>query len=226
MVVPVSEFTIPYHDIYVLDLPYAPPREVFQQFNTQQQAELARLFNAPKVLHKMRLTNKNDAPLTTAPALIFRQGRLLAQGMMTYTAVGADTDLDMTTAIDIQVKKVDKKTKRTPNFMNLNGYSYSRVDLAGTVTVTNRLGMPIDLEINRQVLGDIDEADHDGNILRAGTLDEDQYLRAMNAPYWWGWYSWSDWWSRANSNAQVTWKVKLEPNKNVDLGYAWHYFWR
>ena len=44
MVVPVAQFTIPYRAVYLLSLPYAPPREVFGQFNTQQQAELARLF--------------------------------------------------------------------------------------------------------------------------------------------------------------------------------------
>jgi len=226
MVVPVAEFTIPYQDIYLLNLTYTPPREVFRQFNTQQQAELARLFNAPKAMHKLRLTNKSEYPLTTAPALIFRQGRLLAQGMMTYTAVGAETDLDMTTAVDVQVKKQDKETKRTPNAVNWDGNQYMRIDLAGTVTVTNRLTQPIELEVSRQVLGDIDEAGHDGKILHIGALDEDQYLVMPNSPYWWGWYNWPYWWSRLNGNAQVTWKLRLDPGKSVDLDYAWHYFWR
>jgi hypothetical protein len=226
MVVPVAEFTIPYQDVYILNLTYAPPREVFRQFNTSQQAELARLFNAPKAMHKLRLTNKSEYPLTTAPALIFRQGRLLAQGMMTYTAVGAESDLDMTTAVDVQVKKQDKETKRTPNAVNWDGNQYMRIDLAGTVTVTNRLTGPIDLEVSRQVLGDIDEADHDGKILHIGALDEDQYLAMPNSPHWWGWYNWPYWWSRLNGNAQVTWTLKLDPGKSVDLGYAWHYFWR
>jgi len=226
MVVPVAEFTIPYRDVYLLDLPYAPPREVFRQFNTSQQAELARLFNAPKAMHKLRLLNKSEYPLTTAPALIFRQGRLLAQGMMTYTAVGAESDLDMTTAVDVQVKKQDKETKRTPNAVTWDGNQYMRIDLAGTVTVTNRLTGPIELEVSRQVLGDIDEAGHDGKILHIGALDEDQYLAMPDSPYWWGWYNWPYWWSRLNGNAQVTWKLKLDPGKSVDLDYAWHYFWR
>ncbi|MHB0937432.1 MAG: hypothetical protein ACYC6A_13680 [Armatimonadota bacterium] len=226
MIVPVAEFTIPYQDVYLLNLPYAPPREVFKSLNTQQQAELARLFNAPKVMHKVRLTNRSAYPLTTAPALIFRQGRLLAQGMMTYTAIGAQTDLGMTTAVDVQVKKLGKETKRTPNAVNWDNNQYMRVDLAGTVTVTNHLGEPIELEVTRQVLGDIDEADHDGKIVRVGALDEDQYLIMPESPHWWGWYSWPYWWSRLNGNAQATWKLKLEPGKSADLGYAWHYFWR
>lgn len=226
MVVPVAEFTIPYRDVYQLNLPYAPPREVFKSLNAQQQAELARLFNAPKVMHRMRLTNTSNFPLTTAPALIFREGRLLAQGMMTYTAIGAQTDLGMTTAVDVQVKKQDKETKRTPNAVTWDGHQYMRVDLAGTVTVANRLGQPIELEVTRQVLGDIDEAAQGGAIVRAGALDEDQYLVMPESPYWWGWYNWPYWWSRLNGNAQVTWTLKLDPGKSADLNYTWHYFWR
>ena len=226
MVVPVAEFTIPYRDVYQLNLPYAPPREVFKSLNTQQQAELARLFNTPKVMHKVRLTNKSAYPLTTAPALIFRQGRLLAQGMMTYTAIGAQTDLGMTTAVDVQVKKLDKETKRTPNAVNWDNYQYLRVDLAGTVAVTNHLGESIELEVTRQVLGDIDEATQEGAIVRVGALDEDQYLVMPESPHWWGWYNWPHWWSRLNGNAQVTWKLTLDPGKSADLGYTWHYFWR
>ena len=50
-------------------------------------------------MHKLRLTNNSKYPLTTAPALILRDGRVLAQGMMTYTATGADVDLAITTAV-------------------------------------------------------------------------------------------------------------------------------
>ena len=45
-------------------------------------------------------------------------------------------------------------------------------------------------------------------------------------PTWWGWYSWPYWWNHFNGIGRITWKVKLEPGKNVDLGYKWHYYWR
>ena len=90
---------------------------------------LARLINAPKVLHKIRLANSSEMPFTTAPALILRDDRVLAQGLMTYASPGAETDLDITSAVDIRVKKTDTETKRTPNAASWQGDSYGRIDL-------------------------------------------------------------------------------------------------
>src|SRR4029078_1971567 len=84
MVIPVAHFTLPYKDVYALDLPFAPPPMVMRQFDTERQYELAMLMNAPKVMHKIRLSNTSDYPLTTAPALVVAGQRVLAQGMMTY----------------------------------------------------------------------------------------------------------------------------------------------
>ncbi len=93
MVLPIAEFTLPYKDLFTLDVPFAPPPELRGNLNSEQQRELARLLDAPKVMHKIRLTNTSKYPLTTAPALLIRQGRLLAQGLMTYTSPGAHVDL-------------------------------------------------------------------------------------------------------------------------------------
>src|SRR5262249_51212963 len=113
MVLTIAEFTLPYEDLFTLDLPFSPPPEVRGNFNNEQQRELSRLFNSPKVMHKIRLTNSSKYPLTTAPALILRDGRALAQGLMTYTSPGANVDLAITTAIDFQVKKTESEDKRT-----------------------------------------------------------------------------------------------------------------
>ena len=120
MVVPIGEYKLKYKDVYVLDLPFAPPPEVRERFNNDQMRQLAKLYNAPKAMHKIRISNTADCPLTTAPALILRDGRIIAQGMMTYTAIGAASDLDLTTAIDISVKKTDEETERIPNAVRWN----------------------------------------------------------------------------------------------------------
>ncbi len=94
LVVPVAQFNVEYKDIYVMDLPFVPPPEVRQPRDTHQQQELAKLFHAPKVMHKFRLNNSSSQPLTTAPALIVHNNRVLAQGMMTYTSPGANRSDD------------------------------------------------------------------------------------------------------------------------------------
>ena len=228
MVLPVSEITVPYHDVYVLELPFAPPVEIWQRFNNNQQSELARLLSAPKVMHKIRLSNSGDSPFTTAPALIANDKQVLAQAMMTYTPKGGTVDLDVTTAVDVLVKKTDIETKRSPNAVDWDGSSYTRVDLAGTITLTNYRKQPVELEVVRNVLGSVTEAGQDGKFEAVNVLEDSSYMAdsSSNQPSWWGWWNWPNWWSHFNGVNRITWKQKVEPGKSVDLKYAWHYFWR
>lgn len=226
LVLPVAEFTLPCQDMFTLELPFGPPPEVRGNLNNEQQRELGRLFNAPKVMHKVRLTNTSKYPLTTAPALIIRAERALAQGLMTYTAIGANVDLPITTAIDFQVKKTDLETKRTPNAVEENGNRYTRIDLAGKITLTSHRAQAAEIEVTRYVLGAADSAGHEGKVEKLNAFENGEFLGAGDAPYWWGWYGWPYWWNYFNGIGRVTWKLTLEPKASVELGYEWHYFWR
>ena len=219
MVLPITEFKLKYKDVYILDLPYAPPPEVRRNFNSSRQAEMAKLYASPKVIHNIRMINTSKYPLTTAPALILRDGRLLAQGMITYTAIGGETDLPVTAAVDVNVEKTDKEVKRTPNAVTWDARQYMRVDLAGQIKLTNHRDHPIDLEITRNVLGNVGSADHDGKAEMVNVFGH-------TAPHWWNWYSWPYWWNHFNSVGRITWKFTLDGKKSTDLNYTWHYFWR
>ncbi|HVF11247.1 MAG TPA: hypothetical protein VNA16_10610 [Abditibacteriaceae bacterium] len=225
MVLPVVEYSLKYKDVFVVTLPFAPPAEVRSNLNTTQQQEIARLLNAPKVMHKIRLFNKGQYPLTTAPALILRNGQLLAQNLMTYTSIGGQSDLDVTAAVDIKVSKSERETKRTPNAANWEGNQYVRADLAGKITLTSYRNQPVEVEVTRYVLGTADTADQNGVIDQTNAFEE---ARAASGeyPYWWGWYNWPHWWSHFNGIGRITWKPNLAPGKSVDLNYTWHYFWR
>ena len=228
-ILPLTEFTVPYEDVFALDLPFAPPTDVRQHFNSQQQSELAKLFNAPKVTHKARLHNKSPYPFTTAPALLLREGRVLAQSMMTYAAPSASADLNITAALDIAVKKTDNETKRTPNAYSHNGSGYMRVDLDGKVRLTNHRKEPVEVEVVRHALGHIDSADHDGKVEMNNVFEGTDFAPTGGGesyPDWWSWYSWPWWWHQVNGVGRVTWKLTLELGKPVEVGYAWHYYWR
>jgi len=225
MVVPVAEYELKYRDVFVLDLPFGPPPEVRHNLNNQQQAELAQLYYSPKVMHKIRLDNDAEYPLTTAPAMILRQGRIIAQGMMTYTAVGASSDLELTAAVDISVEKLDKETERMPDAVKWDGYSYARSNLTGTITLTNRRSDTVSLEIRRSILGQIDSASHEGSIEHLGR-HEGGWMDPNSLPFWWGWYNWPYWWYHFNAVGRVSWECEIESGKTVELEYNWHYFWR
>jgi len=225
MVVPVAEYKLKYSDVFVLDLPFGPPPEVRHRFNDDQQAKLARLYHAPKVMHKIRLVNNAKCPLTTAPALILREGRVIAQGMMTYTAVGASSDLELTTAVDIAVEKLDKETDRIPDAAKWDGYNYAKSNLTGTIHLTNHRLETVELEIRRSVLGHIDSASYEGIVEHLGR-HEGEWMASDGLPFWWNWYNWPYWWYHFNAVGRITWKYELKPGKSVELEYKWHYFWR
>jgi hypothetical protein len=223
MVVPVVEFELPFSDLYTLDLPITPPPEV-HQFANNAQAEAEKMLNAPKVMHKIKLTNNSQYPLTTAPALILHGDRVLAQGTMTYAAPGGDEKIDITSAVNIKAKKTDKETSRVPNAANMENYQYARVDLTGTISLTNFNKKPVDLEVTRRVLGKVTKADHQGVIEMINVFEDED--RPTPYPIWWNYYNWPAWWHHVNGLGSIKWKFTLEPEKSIDLNYNWSYYWR
>lgn len=225
MVVPVAEYKLKYSDVFALDLPFGPPPEIRHRFDDEQQAELARLLGAPRAMHKIRLENKAECPLTTAPVLLLQNGRIIAQSMMTYTPIGASTDLELTTAVDISVERLDKETGRTPAAVKWDDKTYGRIELTGNIRLTNHRTETVYLEIRRSILGNLDSASNDGLIEQLGR-HEGGWMTAEGLPFWWRWYNWPNWWYHFNGIGRITWKLDLKPKKTINLEYKWHYFWR
>ncbi|MDB5319520.1 MAG: hypothetical protein JWN40_1151 [Phycisphaerales bacterium] len=228
MVLPVAEYNLKYKDVYTLDIPVTPPPEVLRGFDASRKGEIARLLAAPKAMHKIRLFNTSDAPLTTAPALIVSNDRVIAQGMMNYTAIGANFDLELTTAIDVNVRKSDQETARTPDAEKWNKETFLRIDMAGKISLTNYGKQPVELEVTRHLMGNLDTVDHDGKKESVNLLEDAAAAPTAGSSYpqWYGWYAWPYWWNRFNGVGKATWSLTVEPGKTTDLAYTWHYFWR
>lgn len=225
MVVDIGEFSMEYSDVYSLNIPYAPPAEMWRDIYNNNQNELAQLFAAPKVEHSIRLKNSSEHPLTTAPALVMKKGRILAQGLMTYAAPGASADLGITEAVDIGVKKSDSELKRTPNAIEWQGIRFARIDLSGKVTLTNYRKEPIEIEITRNVLGTVDSASGDATTEMLNVAEDLSIGVGRDPWHWWSRYRWPWWWYNVNGCGRITWNVTLDPAKPLDLEYTWHYFW-
>lgn len=225
MVIPVAEFTLAYTDVYKLELAPAPPREWQQAYYSgnanQLPAELASILSAPKVKHYLRFKNTSPFPLTTAPALLLSGDRVLSQGTMMYTPKNGETDLPLSTASNITVKRTDKETGRIPNVKQWNGYSFEQVDLAGTICLTNYGTKPASVEVNRYVLGTVTQTSEGGV---AETLD--LFSGTDGVPSWWSSYSLPNDLGRFNGLGRATWKTTIPAGKFVDLSYSWRYLWR
>lgn len=226
MVLPVAEVRLGYRDLYTLAVPCTPPGDLgLPSVDPGREVEMRRLLGLPKVQHRLRLRNTGPHPLTTAPALILVEGRLLAQGVMTYTPVGAEVDLEATAAVDIAVRRSEVEVARTPDAVRWDGAAYARVDLGGRIALVNRRDRPVELEVVRQVLGAVDSATRGGAVAALNLVEEEQ-LGALPRPPWWWWYSWPSWWTRLNGLGQITWRLELQPGESAELDYTWHYLWR
>jgi hypothetical protein len=174
----------------------------------------------------IRLINSTRYPLTTAPALILSSGKLVSQAMMTYTASGADTDLRLTTAVNIKVKKTDTETSRTPDAATIDRVHLSLVELKGVISITNYDTTPAYIEVTRNVMGTVGKADHEGTAEMVNVFEDDGITqRESLSPLWVGWYTWPYWWYRFNGIGRITWKLTLQPSQSIDLNYNWRYYW-
>lgn len=225
MVFTITEQTLKYKDVYTLDIPFVPPAEVTRNISSQQQLEIAKAMREAKAIHKIRITNSSNYPFTTAPALITSNDTVLAEGLLTYTAIGATTDLEITKAINILTKKTDTETKRTPNAVHWQGNDYAKIDLSSSIKLTNLYKQPVYLEINRYVLGAIDTTSNNPEVKNINVLEDED---SVGVTHIYGSYSynWPDWWFHFNGVGKITWKVTLEPGKNINFDYSWHYFAR
>jgi hypothetical protein len=223
MVLPIAAFELPYRDLYRLDVSFAPPMEVRQGLQSQQLVELARQLAAPKVRHVLRLTNTGDAPLTTAPTLVLAGGKLLAQGTMLYTPRGGATDLEINVAVDVKVDTEEREVKRDPGPFRLGDDRYARVDVAGTIKLTNRKPKAIEVEVTRRALGLADTVGQGG---AQKQLDLVQAWQGGSANPWWGWWSWPHWWFQHNGFAEFRWTATVAPGGEATFDAGWHYFWR
>lgn len=223
LVVPIASAEVPFEPVYTLTLPVSPPTETWQYFNTDQQRQIARMLSQPTATHVLRMTNETEHPFTTAPALIIRDGRPLAQGMMRYTAKTAKVDLEVTKAVDIRVETSQKEDTRNQDGLRWNDHTYARLNLEGTAEITNYKNRPVKLEVTKYVLGIGDGASHDG---KAEQVDFYTDLDWSDPNFqWYRWYGWPWWWSRLNGAARFTWELELDPGEHVDLTWQWHYFW-
>lgn len=222
LVLPLARFELHYTEVYRLDIPFLPPLEMRHRYSAQQQLELARSLHNPKVMHRLRLANSSTCPFTTAPILILKDGRVLAQSMIRYTPVGASCDVDLAPAIGIQVQVNDYQSEVRPNAIKMNGRDFARADMTGSIRLTNLGKAAVKIDVCRAILGNPDRADSDGVVIQLGPAD---WLTVNEFPQWWHWQPWPWWWYNINSTGKIQWLVEVGPGQTVSLGYTWHYFW-
>jgi len=223
MSVPLISYTAPATSLYKLNLAGGPPVQALESFNRSQQQQLARLESAPIARHVLRIRNENEHayPITTAPATVFKDGQVLAQGLIRYAAPGGTVDLEVGSAVDIAVKDDEVESAREPKGLHWQNRDYARVDIAYSATLTNRKPHTVTVEIEKIGFGQPGDAGPDA---QADAINVFSLPGAEGS--WWRWYGWPYYWHRLNGASRFRWTVEIPAGEAVDIHANWHYFWR
>jgi hypothetical protein len=143
---PLLEASAKYSDVYTLDIPRDAPAD---PYNRPAEAP-----PADKIWHSIRLSNPTKLPWTTAPALVFANGRPVAQETLRYTPALGATTLRLTVANNVIAERSESEVARARESFQRFGYTWDIVTIEGTVSVRNYKDEPIVLAISREIEGE------------------------------------------------------------------------
>lgn len=226
MVVPLVSYEVGYESLYRLEIPARPPFDLGRSIPANRAIELERALTRPIPTHLLRIENENGEryPITTAPALVIRDGRALAQGMFTFTAPGGSCDLEIGKGVEIGVDAVETEGERELGAVRWNGDDYARARHEFSATITNLKDAPVRMEVVKAAFGDRPEGGQGAVVEMLGLYEA--VLRGEHDWDWWRGQSWPWWWSRFNGTARISWEITVGAGERVELDAGWWYYWR
>jgi len=150
------------------------------------------------VWHSIRLTNNMAMPWTTAPAQLVREGQIIGQDTLRYTAPTAKVTVRITQAVNVRAEQTEIEAKRERDAVHMYGDSFDRITIDGTLRVANYTQELISLEITKELSGDVKET-----VPRAEDVTLARGLKAMNPTH------------------ELTWKIELKPGDGKEITYTY-----
>ena len=150
------------------------------------------------VWHTLEFTNPSQFPLTTAAATTFKDGQIIGQDMLNYTAPKSKATLNITKALDIRPDLVEEELERQINAIPRTSYTrgYDLITAKGTIQLVNYKSQTVKVKVLKQLVGEVTSTSHNGAVVknRVG-------LRAVNP------------------NSEVRWTLDLKAGEKVELTY-------
>lgn len=146
------------------------------------------------VWHALRMENKTVHPWTTAPAFVVNKSMPVAQDVLKYTPPGGKSTLRLTVATDVRAEQMQTETARDQ--VNIAGYSFDRVDVAGKLTVKNWKQKKITMNVRKSLIGEVKEAGQNGKVTK---------MAKNLAAY--------------NPTSEIEWEFALNPGEQKELTY-------
>jgi len=188
---PLFTETVPYSEIYQWEIPdYITAEEQYQRAG----AEAAEI-----VWHNLRLTDTMKMPWTTAPAQLMKDGQMIGQTKLSYTAAGDQTTVQINRALNVRAEQTEREVSREPEAVKrYNNVFYERVTLEGKLVVTNFQEKAVPLEIKKTLSGEVQS-----NSLPAKDIALARGIQRINPVH------------------QLTWTLDLQPGETKEITYTY-----
>ncbi len=137
-------------------------------------------------------------PMTTGPAMVVANGKVLGQRTSYFVSPGESTTQHITKALSVRVLTSEQEEPNTRKVVFIGGNDFHRTDVKGTLTVTNQRAETLELVIRRRFSGKLIEA------------DEEPECRLLAE----GVYS-------VNQRNELNWTIKLKPGEQRVFNYKY-----
>ncbi|MBC7797173.1 MAG: hypothetical protein H7Z37_09905 [Pyrinomonadaceae bacterium] len=125
---------------------------------------------ASRFWYGLKLKNTTGMPLTTAPALVFKDANPLGQGLLTFTPVANEKVVRVSPATEIIGTHKLAETARATEQRKINGAAttFNVITIEGTIKITNVKTEPVEVVITRNFSGKVTSASDGGKTTREG----------------------------------------------------------
>jgi hypothetical protein len=156
-----------------------------------------------EVWHCVKLKNSTPYPWTTGAAFTSRGWKPLGQDTLRYTPKGGETNLRITQVTDIRVSRKEVETQRQKRALQFYGSDWDLVTVKGEFVITSYKQEPIEMEITKQLLGEVQETTDNGAVTKRA-----EGLQAVNP------------------KSEIKWNITLKPGEEKTISYIFNIYVR
>ena len=190
---PLFTESVPYSEFYEWKIPDAIGAEGRYRPQRGEEPEQPEI-----VWHSLRMTNQTTTPWTTAPAQLTKDGQIIGQDTLHYTAPKAETVVKITHAVGVKAEQAEIEVSRDRENVKFYGDYFDRVTIEGTLRLTNFKDEPISIEITKTLSGEVEQT-----APKAEDTTLARGLKAMNPVH------------------ELIWKLDLKPGKSHEITYTY-----
>ena len=146
----------------------------------------------------IRFKNPFPAPMTTGPAMAFRDGRFQSQSTSYWANPAGATSLRTTKALSVRAESEERELGAERQSLDIRGRSYERKKIAGLLRVKNFRGEPVTMHARAELAGEFISAEG----------EPEKRLRAEEV-------------ASLNPLLELEWRIVLAPKEEKTVHYSY-----